>query len=245
MKKIWLAIGLLLLGAMAAAQTNSAPIKLDTAAGPVLITPIAHATVKLEAGGKTIWIDPAPPAKVAGMTPGDLILITDIHPDHLNADNLKTLSKAGTVIYGPPAVVKEYPAAKPIEVGKGTKWGGWKIDSIPAYNITPTRGPEPGKLFHPKGRGVGYVLTYGGKRIYFSGDTEAVPEMKSLKKIDLAFVCMNLPYTMTPEEAVEGIKAFHPKMVVPYHYRGQDPTKVAKLLAGTGIEVKILDLYPR
>ncbi len=244
MRVVWLTI--LLAGALAAtaaAQTKSGPITLDTAAGPVTITPIAHATVKLEAGGKTIWVDPAPPAKVAGMPAGDMILITDIHPDHLNADNLKALSKTGTVIFGPPAVVKAYPQAKQVEVGKSAKWNGWKIEPVAAYNLK--RGPEPGKVFHEKGRGVGYVLTYGGKRIYFSGDTEVTPEMKALKNISLAFICMNLPFTMTPEEAVEGIKAFRPKMVVPYHYRGQDPTQVQKALAGSGIEVRVLDLYPQ
>ena len=99
------------------------------------------------------------------------------------------------------------------------------------YNIK--RGPKPGELYHPKGRGNGYVLTYGGKRFYISGDTENIPEMRALKNIDVAFVCMNLPYTMPVEEAAEAVKAFHPKMVYPYHYKGQDTKKFAELLKGT------------
>jgi L-ascorbate metabolism protein UlaG (beta-lactamase superfamily) len=102
-----------------------------------------------------------------------------------------------------------------------------------------------GKLFHDKGRGNGYVLTYGGKRFYFSGDTEGVPEMRALKNIDVAFVCMNLPYTMPPDEAAEAVKAFHPKIVIPYHYRGSDLSVFQKGLAGTGIEVRLLDWYPK
>lgn len=232
-----------ILSLVAAAQTNRTPQVFETAAGSVTITPIAHAAVKIDAGGKTIYLDPAPPAKVAGLPAADLILITDIHPDHLNADNLKALSKAQTLIYGPPAVAKAYPPAQPIAIGGSTEWDGWRIETINAYNLV--RGPEPGKLFHDKGRGVGYVLTYGGKRFYFSGDTEVTPEMRGLKNIDVAFVCMNLPYTMTPAEAAEGIKAFHPKVVIPYHYRGSDLAQLQKALAGTGIEVRLLDFYPQ
>ena len=108
-----------------------------------------------------------------------------------------------------------------------------------------TRGPSPGKLFHDKGRGNGYVLTYGGVRFYFSGDTEGVPEMRALKNIDVAFVCMNLPYTMPPDEAADAVKAFHPKIVIPYHYRGSDLSVFQKRLEGTGIEVRLLDWYPQ
>ena len=105
------------------------------------------------------------------------------------------------------------------------------------------RGPAPGKLYHEKGRGNGYVLTYGGKRFYISGDTENIPEMRALKDIDVAFVCMNLPYTMTPEEAAEAVKAFRPKAVFPYHSRGSNLAAFEKALAGTGIDVRIRDWY--
>ena len=100
-----------------------------------------------------------------------------------------------------------------------------------------------GTPFHPKGRGNGYVLSYGGKNFYLAGDTEGVPEMRELKNIDVAFIPMNLPYTMTPEDAADAVKAFKPKVVIPYHYRGQDLQKFASALKGTGIEVRILDWY--
>ena len=115
--------------------------------------------------------------------------------------------------------------------------------AVPMYNLK--RGPSPGKLFHDKGRGNGYIVTYGGKRFYISGDTEGTPEMRQLKNIDVAFVCMNLPYTMPPEEAADAVKAFHPKIVIPYHYRGSDLSVFQKALEGTGIEVRLLEWYPK
>src|SRR5579864_2787062 len=215
----------------------------DTSAGPVKITPVYHASLEIEAGGKIIIVDPAKPANFAGLPQADLILITDIHGDHLDPDLIKAESKAGTEIIAPAAVAKTVTAAKVIGNGEKTTWGAWTIEAIPMYNTTASRGPAPGKLFHDKGRGVGYVVTYGGKRFYFSGDTEAIPEMKALKNIDVAFVCMNLPYTMTPEEAAEAVRAFHPAIVYPYHYQGSDTAAFKKALDGTGIDVRLLDWY--
>src|SRR6266487_4487121 len=212
----------------AVAQTQTFP----TSAGPVKITPLTHASTLIEAGGKTIYLDPAKPVKFPGMAKADLILITDIHGDHMDPDSIKAVSKAETEIFAPPAVVKTVTSAKPIANGESKSWQGWTIEAIPAYNLK--RGPEPGKLFHDKGRGNGYVLTYGGKRFYFSLDTEGIPGMRALKNIDVAFVCMNLPYTMPPDEAADVVKAFHPKVVIPYHYRGSDLQVFKKGLDGTG-----------
>jgi L-ascorbate metabolism protein UlaG (beta-lactamase superfamily) len=223
----------------AAAQQQT----FSTSVGDVKITPLYHASTLIEAGGKTIYLDPAKPVKFAGMAKADLILITDIHGDHMDPDSIKDVSKSDTVIFAPPAVVATVTMGKPIANGETKTWGGWTIEAIPAYNLK--RGPAEGKLFHDKGRGNGYVLTYGGKRFYFSGDTEGVPEMRALKNIDVAFVCMNLPYTMPPEEAAEAVKAFHPKVVIPYHYRGSDLSVFQKGLEGTGIEVRLLEWYPK
>jgi len=220
-------------------QTQTFP----TSAGPVKITPLNHASALVEAEGKTIYLDPAKPVKYAALPKADLILITDIHGDHMDPDSIKDVSKAGTEILAAPAVVQTVTTAKPIANGETKTWEGWTIEAVPAYNLK--RGPAPGKLFHDKGRGNGYVLAYGGKRFYFSGDTEGVPEMRALKNIDVAFVCMNLPYTMPPEEAADAVKAFHPKIVIPYHYRGSDLTVFQKALEGTGIEVRLLDWYPK
>src|SRR5580692_3944364 len=219
------------------------PQVFDTAAGPVKITPLYHASTLIEAGGKVIYLDPAKPAKLAGLPKADLILITDIHGDHIDPDSIKEVSKGDTEIFAAPAVVQTVTSGKPIANGESKTWQGFTIDAIAAYNLK--RGPAAGKLFHDKGRRNGYVLTYGGKRFYFSGDTEGVPEMRALKNIDVAFVCMNLPYTMPPEEAADAVKAFHPKIVIPYHYRGSDLAVFQKGLEGTGIEVRVLEWYPQ
>jgi L-ascorbate metabolism protein UlaG (beta-lactamase superfamily) len=235
---------MLSLAAGAQAQMARPVQKFDTSKGAVTITPVYHASLEIEAGGKIIIIDPAKPANFSGLPKADLILITDIHGDHLDPDLIKAESKDGTEIIAPAAVAKTVTTAKVIGNGEKTTWGAWTIEAIPMYNTTASRGPAPGKFFHDKGRGNGYVLTYGGKRFYFSGDTEGIPEMRALKNIDVAFICMNLPYTMTPEEAADAVKAFHPKVAIPYHYKGQDTMVFKKALDGTGIDVRLLDWYP-
>lgn len=218
-----------------------APISLETNGGVVKITPIYHASALIEAGGKNIYIDPAKPGNFSGRPKADLILLTDIHGDHMDPEIIASLSKNGTEVIAPSAVVQTVKEAKPISNDETKTWNGWTIEAIPMYNLT--RGPAPGQLYHTKGRGNGYVLSYGGKRIYFSGDTENIPEMRALKNIDIAFVCMNLPYTMPPDEAAEAVKAFHPKVVYPYHYKGSDLSVFQKDLQGTGIKVEIVDWY--
>jgi len=225
------------------AQTPRPAQTFATAAGPVKITPIYHASVLLEAGGKTIYVDPAKPADFAGLPAADLILLTHAHRDHMDPASISALSKAGTEIWAPAAVVKTITAATLISDGDSKTWNGWSIEALPMYNLV--RGPAPGKLYHDKGAGNGYVLTYGGKRFYFAGDTEGIPEMRALKNIEVAFVCMNLPYTMPPEEAADAVRAFHPRVVIPYHYRGSDLSVFEKRLEGTGIEVRLLDWYPK
>jgi L-ascorbate metabolism protein UlaG (beta-lactamase superfamily) len=225
------------------AYPAATPQTFSTSAGQVTITPLYHASTRIEAGGTAIYLDPAKPAKFESGPKADLILITDIHPDHMDPASIAQVSKDDTEIFAAPAVVETVKGAHPIANGETKTWRGWSIEAIPAYNLT--RGPAPGKLFHDKGRGNGYVLTYGGKRFYFSGDTEGVPEMRALKNIDVAFVCMNLPYTMPPDEAADAVKAFHPAIVIPYHYRGSDLAVFKKGLEGTGIEVRLLDWYPK
>jgi len=234
----------ILAGISAASALMAAPVPVQTfttSDGAVEITPIFHASVMIKAGGDTIYVDPAPPANISGLKPGGLILITDIHPDHLNLADITALSDDKTDIIGPAAVQTTVTTAKTIANGESTQWHKWKITAVPMYNLHNTM--PNGTPFHPKGRGNGYVLSYGGKSFYFAGDTEGIPEMHELKNIDVAFIPMNLPYTMTPEAAADAVKAFKPKVVIPYHYRGQDVQKFADALKGTGIEVRILDWY--
>jgi L-ascorbate metabolism protein UlaG (beta-lactamase superfamily) len=232
-----------LLAGSAHAQMERPVQTFKSSKGPIKVTPVYHASMVIEAGGKVIVVDPAKPAVFTGLPQADLILVTDIHGDHMDTALIASESKAGTEIIAPPAVVKTVTTASPLANGEKKTWGDWTIEAVPMYNLT--RGPEPGKFFHDKGRGNGYILTYGGTRIYISGDTEGIPEMRALKNIDVAFICMNLPYTMTPEEAADAVKAFHPKIAIPYHSGGSDTTVFQKALAGTGIEVRLLNWYPK
>ena len=225
------------------AQSQRPAQTFATSAGAVKITPIYHASTLIEAGGKVIYVDPARLLDFTGLVPADLILITDIHTDHMDPAVIAKLSKADTKIIASPAAAQTVTMAEPISNGQTTKWDKWTIEATPAYNIV--RGPEPGKLFHDKGRGNGYVLAYGGKRFYFSGDTENIPELLALKNIDVAFICMSERTTMTPEEAVEAVLVFHPSVAIPYHYRAADLSIFKKKLDGSGIEVRVLDWYPK
>ena len=232
-------VGMLAASAMIAAP---APVQVfQTSAGPVEITPIYHASAMIKAGGDTIYIDPARPGNISGLRPANLILITDIHRDHMDTEYIATLSDQNTEIIAPAAVQETVTGAKVLSNGESIQWHHWKITALPMYNIhhlTPN-----GQPYHPKGRGNGYVLSYGGKNFYFAGDTEGTPEMLALRDIDVAFVPMNLPYTMSPEEAAAAVKAFKPKIAIPYHYRGQDLQKFADALRGSGVEVRLLDWY--
>jgi L-ascorbate metabolism protein UlaG (beta-lactamase superfamily) len=224
----------------AAAAFAAAPETFSTSAGTLQLTPIQHASLMIQAGGKVLYIDPAM-GSFEGLPKADYILITDIHGDHLAPAMIDKVKKGDTVIVAPKAVAATVAGAKVVSNGEKTTLGPFGVEAIPMYNLT--RGPSAGQLYHDKGRGNGYVVTYGGKRFYFSGDTEAIPEMKALKNIDVAFVCMNLPYTMTPQEAAEAVRAFHPAIVYPYHYMGSDLNVFAKALNGTGIDVRLRDWY--
>jgi len=225
---------------VAATAFGAASENFSTSAGTLQLTPIQHASLMIQAGGKVLYVDPAQ-GKYDGLPQADYILLTDIHGDHLAPAILNKLKKADTVIVAPKAVAAQVSGAKVMSNGEKTTVGPFAVEAVPMYNLT--RGPSAGQLYHDKGRGNGYIVTYGGKRFYFSGDTEVTPEMKALKNIDVAFVCMNLPYTMTPQEAAEGVRAFHPAIVYPYHYMGSDLNAFAKALEGSGIEVRLRNWY--
>jgi L-ascorbate metabolism protein UlaG (beta-lactamase superfamily) len=245
-----LCFGLLAVGASAQVGTTVPIIQTQTFhtdAGDVKITPIYHASVLVQGGGMAIYIDPAKPGKFDGLPKADLILITHAHGDHVDQDqaSIKAVNKSATQILSPAEVTKIVPTAEVIANGEKKQFGGWTVEAVPAYNLQ--RGPSAGKFYHPKGTGNGYVLSYGGRRFYFSGDTENIPEMRALNNIDVAFICINLPYTMTIDEAAEAVRNFHPKIVIPYHYRSTPPTDLKTFkqkLEGTGIEVRLLDWYP-
>jgi L-ascorbate metabolism protein UlaG (beta-lactamase superfamily) len=217
------------------------------------ITPVSHATMVLDWNGTIIYVDPVGgPAVFSGQPEPDLILITDIHGDHLNAETLDGVVSSKTMIVVPQAVDDELKdkfegQKKILKNGSTYDYNGFKIEAVPMYNLR-----EEALKFHNKGRGNGYVIEKDGKRVYISGDTEDIPEMRALQNIDIAFVCMNLPYTMTVESAASAVTEFKPKKVYPYHYRGTEGLSDVKLFkeligksaAGNAIEVVQLEWYP-
>ena len=226
------------------AQGNTTTI--TAAGGNITITAIQHASVQVEHAGKVIQVDPAQ-GDFSKAKQADLILVTDIHGDHLSPDLIAKVRKPGAPVVMPAAVHAQAgdKIPNPVEVlanGEAKTVAGVNIEAVPMYNLQ--RGPSAGQLFHTKGRGDGYIVTLGGKRLYFAGDTECIPEMKGLKNIDVAFIPMNLPYTMPPSEAADCVKAFKPKIAIPYHFQGQKPEEFQAALMGSGVEVRLLAWYP-
>ncbi|AXT55283.1 MBL fold metallo-hydrolase [Aquimarina sp. MMG015] len=208
------------------ANTDEANAKEESIKKPISdlkIIPISHATAVLEYKDNIIYIDPTGGIKAfENQKTPSIILITDIHGDHMNIETLNSLDISKSKIVVPQAVAEKLPAnyTKQLVIinnGEVKEVNGISIEAIPMYNLR-----EEALKFHNKGRGNGYVITLGEERLYFSGDTEDIPEMRALKDIDKAFVCMNLPYTMTVESAADAVLEFKPKEIYPYHYRGTD-----------------------
>lgn len=222
-----------------------APDVLPAQGGEIIIQPLQHATLGLRWQEHSVYVDPVGGAALFTNLPAPtLVLLTDVHGDHLQMSTLNAVVTEKTRLVAPPAVAAQLPEnlrarTTTLTNGQHALVGGLAIEAVAAYNTTPERAK-----FHVKGRGNGYVLTLGGKRLYISGDTEDVPEMRALQKIDVAFLCMNLPYTMTVEQAAEAVKAFRPRIVYPYHCRGADLTRFKELLAGEkDVEVRLRDWY--
>ncbi|MCZ6792239.1 MAG: MBL fold metallo-hydrolase [Planctomycetota bacterium] len=229
---------------------------VKTSRGDLEIHPLNHATFAMKWNGKSIYVDPVgSKERFRGLPAPDLILITDVHGDHLNPAVVRSVRKDSTVIVAPAAVAQQLEKAgvdaksiQRLANGEKREVLGVKVKAIPMYNLTAER-----KRFHTKGRGNGYVLDFGGTRVYISGDTEDVPEMRALEKIDVAFICMNLPFTMTAERAASAVLEFRPRVVYPYHYRGrgeggtQDPKKFESLVGAKSkkIDVRLRDWYSK
>jgi L-ascorbate metabolism protein UlaG (beta-lactamase superfamily) len=223
---------------------------ISTSRGQLLIIPIEHATLALRWDGKTIYVDPVGgAAKFAGLPAPDIVLVTHSHSDHLDASTLKAVVRASTVLVITAQVagalagsgVLEMVDEKVMANGDAIEIGDIEVEAVPAYNTT------AGRLqYHPKGAGNGYVLDLDGTRVSIAGDTEDTPEMRALRDISLAFLPMNLPYTMTTDQAASAVLEFLPGVVYPYHYRGTDPGAFKSVVdAGTDdVEVRLRNWYP-
>ncbi len=218
------------------AQTKFAEDLLKTSNGDIKITCIGHGTLMFAYSGRVVHVDPVSRyADYATLPKADLILITHEHGDHLDPKAIQAISTPNTVIIANAASAKGLAAATVMKNGETRTVAGIKIEAVPAYN--------PEKTFHPKGNGNVYVLTLGNRRIYVAGDTENVPEIKALKQIDVAFLPMNLPYTMTPEQVADVARAIRPKVLYPYHFGSTDTGALVNLLKEEkDIEVRIRDL---
>ena len=212
---------------------------IKTSAGDLKITFVGHGTLMFNFGGKIIHVDPyGNLADYSTLPKADLIFLTHEHPDHLDLKALNAVRTGKTVVVLNEACGKQVQGGIGMMNGDVNTLEGLKIEAVPAYNIVHKR--DTGQPFHPKGVGNGYIITFGDKRVYVAGDTENIPEMKGLKNIDIAFLPMNLPYTMTPEMVADAAKVFKPKILYPYHFGETDTSKVVSLLKGTPeIEVRI------
>jgi len=224
--------------AMAADQNFETDI-VKTAQGDLVITCIGHGTLMMSFGGKIIHIDPVSQmADYSQLPKADLILVTHEHSDHLDLQAIEKTKTGKTVLVITENVAKQVRDGIVMKNGDEKMIAGFRIEAVPAYNIIHMR--SPGVPYHAKGVGNGYIISFGDKRVYIAGDTENTPEMKSVRNIDIAFLPMNLPYTMTPEMVADAAKAILPKILYPYHYGKTDTQKLIELLRDEkNIEVRI------
>jgi L-ascorbate metabolism protein UlaG (beta-lactamase superfamily) len=213
-----------------------------TSAGELEITFVGHGTLMFTLGETVLHVDPVSrEADYTTMPKADVILITHGHGDHLDPAAIEAVRREGTEIVLTKSCAAEVPGGTVMANGDVRTVAGLKIEAVPAYNLLHKR--PSGEPFHPRGEGNGYVVGFGDTRVYIAGDTENVPEMKALRDIDIAFLPMNLPYTMTPEMVADAAKAFRPKILYPYHFGQTDPSELITLLKGEDdIEVRVRQL---
>ena len=213
----------------------------ETDGGTLELWFIGHGTLMFKYNDMVIHIDPVSrEADYSELPDADLILITHEHGDHLDPGAIKKILKDGTEIICNKASSSALDDCRVMTNGDKIDLEDISIEAVPAYNIEHER--SPGNPFHPKGVGNGYILGIGGKRIYIAGDTENIPEMSSFKNIDIAFLPMNLPYTMSPEMAADAAMIIKPDILYPYHFGSTDTGELVKLLKGTDIDVRIRKL---
>jgi L-ascorbate metabolism protein UlaG (beta-lactamase superfamily) len=233
------------LGPLATGSAAEGALEMDTittAAGDLQITFVGHGTLMFRFGGKVVHVDPVGRyGDYARMPKADVILVTHEHADHLDPSAIEKITTKDTVLVLTEACAKQVGRGVVMKNGDVRTVQGLKIEAVPAYNVLHMR--RPGEPFHPKGAGNGYVITFGDQRVYVAGDTENVPEMATLKDIAVAFLPMNLPYTMAPEMVADAVRTIKPRIVYPYHFGATDTSKLVDLLKGVpNVEVRIRNM---
>jgi L-ascorbate metabolism protein UlaG (beta-lactamase superfamily) len=229
-----LAAGLTLSRATRAQDIVPADVE-ETSMGPLTIRPLIHAAVLLQFRDKNYYIDPAGNAEWDNLPKADLVLVTHEHGDHAAPAVVNRIRKDTTRVITNERTASRFPGATVMKNGDKIDLLEVTVEAVPSYNVVKTN--------HPKGRDNGYVITFGDRRVYLAGDTEATPEMKALEKIDIAFLPIDGTFTMPPAEAAEGARAFKPRILYPYHQNASDPNAVKSLLADVaGIEVRVREL---
>jgi len=243
MKK-FIPLFVILFGAFAANAQLDSLVKvfekdtIDTEKGKIVITFFGHASLMIEAGKQVIYIDPvSAQAGYSTLPKAGMVLITHEHSDHFDKKALAQITDNQTITIASQSCKDLVNKALVFTNNEVETFGNFRIEAVPAYNIVNKR--ADGIAYHPKGNGNGYVITYGGIRIYIGGDTENTPEMANLKNIDIAFLPMNLPYTMSPQMAAEGAKSFMPRILYPYHLGDTNPQLLIDLLKNTPIKIRI------
>jgi L-ascorbate metabolism protein UlaG (beta-lactamase superfamily) len=240
-KRIVFTIIAITMATLTFSQEMPASDNISTSKGTVEMGFIGHGTLMFKLNDFVIHIDPvSSEGDYSKLPKADLILITHEHGDHLDTVAINKIKKAGTILICNQSSLSKVPWAQIMNNGDKKVINGIAIEAVPAYNIK--NESAPGKPFHPKGNGNGYVITIGDKRFYVAGDTENIPEMKELKNIDVAFLPMNLPYTMSHEMAADAARMFNPKIFYPYHYGTTKTDELINLLKNTTIEVRIRKL---
>lgn len=234
-----LALSLILFAGAAAAGQDFETDIIKTASGDLKITFIGHGSLVFEYGSQLIHVDPWSKLADYGKLPkADIILVSHDHFDHLDLQAIAALGREKTVVVVNRTAAAQLKWARKLENNESLTVNGVKIEAVPAYNLVHKR-PD-GQFFHPRGDGNGYVLSFGDKRVYVAGDTENIPEMSKLGKIDIAFLPMNLPYTMTPEMAADAARSLRPAILYPYHFGESDTARLAELLKDdSAIELRI------
>ena len=241
LKKAFLTVILIIMIIPGFSQEPPEYDKIVTSAGVVEMHFIGHGSLMFKVNGFVIYTDPVRSSGKYDFLPkADLILVTHEHGDHLDPKLIEDLKKPGTLLYSNQNSTLKIPWAMAMKAGDRQEINSIIIEAVPAYNLV--NESTPGHPFHPKGAGIGYILTIGGKRFYVAGDTENTPEMKALRNIDVAFLPMNLPYTMTPAMVADAALAFKPKILYPYHFGETDTNEIVKLLKDSGIDVRIRSL---